>query len=239
MTIVPGDAVVIDFPLRGEGWLAVTTPAARVPSHGTDLLGQRYAYDFVRVDARPGRHEHPGSPWRVAAAGAVTSEFHAWGAPIHAPFDGEVVAASDGMAERDRVHPLREAARAARTAATFAPERIPEIMGNHVILRAQHERGPGGRDVFCGVAHLVPGSVAVAAGDRVRAGDLLGRVGHTGNSTSPHLHIQLMDSTDLMSARGLPLAFRGYEVERGGTWVGVDAGVPALGERIRSRPPPA
>ena len=35
--------VVVDFPLRGENWMAVTTPAHRVPSHGTDMLGQRYA----------------------------------------------------------------------------------------------------------------------------------------------------------------------------------------------------
>ncbi|WP_344372880.1 M23 family metallopeptidase [Agromyces tropicus] len=235
MTIAPEDAVVVDFPLRGEGWLAVTTPAARVPSHGTDLLGQRYAYDFVRVDARPGRHEHPASGWRVAMAGAPTREFHAWGAPIHAPFDGVVVSASDGMTERERVgSALREAARAARNAAAFTPARIPGIMGNHVLLRAEHLRTPAGGDVFGGMAHLAPGSVAVRPGDRVRAGDVLGRVGHTGNSTSPHLHIQLMDSTDLMSARGIPLAFRGYEVARGGAWTPVDAGIPALGERLRS-----
>ena len=44
------DPVVVDFPLRGEGWMAVTTPAHRVPSHGTDMLGQRYAYDLLKVD---------------------------------------------------------------------------------------------------------------------------------------------------------------------------------------------
>ena|GEM_PF-2671872 len=37
------DPVVVEFPLRGEGWMAVTTPAARTPSHGVDMLGQRYA----------------------------------------------------------------------------------------------------------------------------------------------------------------------------------------------------
>ena len=42
------DAVTVDFPLRGEWW-APNTPGSRVPSHGTDLLGQRYAYDFVRT----------------------------------------------------------------------------------------------------------------------------------------------------------------------------------------------
>ena len=56
-------AVVVDFPLRGEDWVAVNSPADRIPSHGVDILGQRYAFDFVRVDGRrPGFH--PRSPDR-------------------------------------------------------------------------------------------------------------------------------------------------------------------------------
>ena len=38
-------AVVVEFPLRGERWVAVTTPGDRIPSHGVNMLGQRYAYD--------------------------------------------------------------------------------------------------------------------------------------------------------------------------------------------------
>ena len=52
-------AVVVDFPLQGDWWVAVNSPADRIPSHGTDLLGQRYAFDalgggpvFARCDAR-------------------------------------------------------------------------------------------------------------------------------------------------------------------------------------------
>jgi hypothetical protein len=51
--------VVVDFPLRGE-WTVERTPAARIPSHGTDGFGQRYAYDLIRADGRPGVHLHPG-----------------------------------------------------------------------------------------------------------------------------------------------------------------------------------
>ena len=56
-------------------------------------------------------------------------------------------------------------------------------------------------------AHLAPGSVAVSPGQRVRVGEVLGRVGHSGNSTAPHLHFQLMDSPDPWQARGIPCAF--------------------------------
>ena len=238
--------VVVDFPLRGEGWMAVTTPAHRVPSHGTDMLGQRYAYDFVKVDDRPGVHVHPGGSWRTETVGGRPRECYAWGQPIHAPLDGEVVAAVDGMAEREWIVPTGEIFRMLKNAVTFTPDKLPSIMGNHVLLRASlpgpgSGPGPGparlaGRDgpVYAGFAHLAPGTVAVEPGQRVATGDLLGRVGHTGNSTSPHLHFQLMDSPDLMTANGIPCAFRAYEVLRDGVWVPVADGVPGRRERIRS-----
>lgn len=100
------------------------------------------------------------------------------------------------------------------------------------VRRAGGEEQPG--DVLAGFAHLVPGSVSVVAGGRVASGDVIGRVGHTGNSTAPHLHFQLMDSPDLMTARGIPCAFRGYDVERDGRWVPVATGIPGRRERIRT-----
>jgi hypothetical protein len=45
------------------------TPALRIPSHGTDMLGQRYAFDFVRIDHRRGFHIQAGrTPWAPATA---------------------------------------------------------------------------------------------------------------------------------------------------------------------------
>lgn len=230
---------VVDFPLRGDGWMAVTTPAHRVPSHGTDLLGQRYAFDLLRVDRRRGVHFHPASGLRGELFGGRTRESYAWGATIHAPFDAEVVRTVDGMSERQWIHPARELWHQLRNAATFSPEKLPSILGNHVILR--HTVGVNeahsvadAAPVFAALVHLAPGSVAVAEGQRVRTGDVLGRVGHTGNSTSPHLHFQLMDSLDAMTARGIPCAFRSYEVERDGGWVPVTDGIPGRRARIRS-----
>ncbi|MWC00122.1 M23 family metallopeptidase [Agromyces seonyuensis] len=236
------DAILVDFPLRGAGWMAVTTPAHRIPSHGTDQLGQRYAFDFVRVDDRPGVHVHPGSAWQTETVGGRARDCFAWGQPIHAPFDGEVVVASDGLAEREWVNPFREFGLALRNALTFTPEKLPLILGNHVVLRMTEpielrsgdEVPADAPEVYAGFAHLAPGSVAVEAGQRVARGDLLGRVGHTGNSTSPHLHFQLMDRPDLLEARGMPCAFRVYDLQGETGWMPVAGGVPGRRERIRS-----
>ena len=225
MAAPSADPIVVDFPLRGEAWIAVTSPADRIPSHGTDMLGQRYAFDFIRVDGRRRLHYHPAGLLRTLVLGVPTRECYAWGAAVHAMLDGEVVRAVDGVAERSRVHPVREAIRALTTALTFRPDRLPSIMGNHVVIRSG--------DVYAGFVHLAPGSVSVREGQIVRAGDVIGRVGHTGNSTTPHLHVQLMDGPDPTFATGVPMAFRAYEVLRGGSWHEVRDGMPGKADRVR------
>ena len=217
-------AVAVGFPLRGE-WRAPTTPARMIPSHGTDMLAQRYAYDLLRVDDREAIH--PAGKLRTYLLGVPTRECYAWGEPVHAVRDGDVVVAADGTAEHGHLHVVRELAGVIWTALTFdAKKGFGSVAGNHVVIRHG--------DTYSAYAHLAPGSVAVAAGQRVREGDVVGRVGHTGNSTSPHLHFQLMDGPDPMTAAGLPCAFSELEVRRDGRWIREMTVIPDRPERIRS-----
>ena len=222
-------ARVVEFPLRGE-WRAVHTPATGIPSHGTDMLGQRYAFDLIRFDPEKGSRYHPAGGLRTMLVGVPTHECHGWGEPVHAPLDGEVVTARDGLRERSRIHPVREIGLVLKNGLTFrpTPHHLHRVMGNHVILRCG--------DVFAAFAHLTTGSVAVEVGMEVRVGDVIGRVGHTGNSTAPHLHFQLMDGPDPLTAHGIPCAFREYEVWRDGGWRRVEQAIPASTDRIRSVP---
>lgn len=58
-------------------------------------------------------------------------------------------------------------------------------------------------------------------------------MGHSGNSFAPHLHFQLMDSSDIATAKGLPCAFEQYELFKNGTWEKVNNGIPTNKDRIR------
>jgi hypothetical protein len=219
--------VVVGFPLRGE-WVAVRTPGHKIPSHGTELFGQRYAFDFVRPDHRKGLRLQPAGTLGSFLLGGRTRDYYGWGQPVHAAFDGQVEAAVDGVPERAWVHLVREVALAVKNTVGFDPARsgFDPVAGNHVIMQ--------GAGVFAVFAHLAPGTVSVTIGQEVRVGEVVGRVGHTGNSTAPHLHFQLMDSADPLRAMGVPCAFAEYLVQRDGGWERVEGSIPGRRERIRS-----
>ena len=85
-------------------------------------------------------------------------------AEVLSPCDGAIVAAADAFPDQ--------------TPGTLDPK---NVAGNHVIVRC------GDVDVL--LAHLRRGSVAVRAGQKVVAGQIVGRVGNSGNTTEPHLHV--------------------------------------------------
>lgn len=210
--LLASGAVPVDAPVAGR-WKALNSPATKVPSHGTDAYGQTYAIDIVAAPA--------GSPspsfallWPPVRR---AEEFPAYGRPVLACADGTVISASD------RIRGGRFSRNSLPALALFLVEGVLRSMagprrvtGNHVTL----DLGGG---LFAEYAHLRRGSLRVAPGDTVRAGQELAECGNTGNSTEPHLHFQLMDGPDLHSARGIPF-----------TWRGV--GVPANGEEFEVPP---
>ena len=64
--------------------------------------------------------------------------------------------------------------------------------------------------VYAFYAHLQPGSIRVQIGETVTKGQVLGLLGNTGNSTGPHLHFQLADGPDILTATSLPFVIDQY-----------------------------
>ncbi|MHA2789438.1 M23 family metallopeptidase [Corynebacterium sp. S7] len=187
---------ILRFPFTGH-WLARNSPARRVPSHGTWFGGSGYAIDFIGLDDRAKL-----APWGFASTFLTepNHRFPGFGRPILAPCDGIIEAAHtqahDHVARRSQFHlvgymlgqrkRLREGTHA--------------ITGNMVMIKTLH-------DEYVSLMHLQHDSVNVVVGQHVSAGDLLGRCGNTGNSTQPHVHIQVTDSSDLLNANALEMAF--------------------------------
>jgi hypothetical protein len=193
--------IVISLPFEGR-WLARNSPARRVPSHGSDLLGERYAIDFVAVGE--GRRTSVRHDWRTLLASEPADRFVAFGRPILAPVDGVVVTAHDGEPDHEARRSLPAAVPYLLGQAARLREGLSAIAGNHVVIAL-----PGGR-AFVALVHLRSGSLLVRPGETVATGQPVAQCGNSGNSTQPHVHVQVMDSADLSLARGLPMAFRDY-----------------------------
>lgn len=128
--------------------------------------------------------------------GSKNEHYRIYGKPVRAVADGTVESFHDGMADN--------------TVLNKFPDPTPSPLGgNHFWIRH-------GNEVVL-YAHLQKGSIPAGLkqkGAAVKAGQMLGRVGNTGNSTEPHTHIQAQrDST---SGPLRPLPFRdAWVLERG------------------------
>ena len=193
------------------------------------MLGQRYAYDFVRTDpGSKGMRFYRPSLLHYLILGVRLQQCHGWGQPIFSPAAGTVVKAEDGWPERNPVHLVRDLAILLKYAFTFDIKRTVDfrpLAGNHIILETN--------EGYALLAHAQTRSIKVAQGDQVAPGQHLANVGHSGNSTAPHLHFHMMDREDARTAQGIPCCFREYEVFQDAAWRLVQDGIPKHTDRIR------
>ena len=103
---------------------------------------------------------------------------------------------------------------------------VAALAGNYVVLALEDRGG------YVALVHLQRGSIRVGQGDVVRVGQQLAACGNSGNSTEPHVHLQVMDGADPMVARGVPMAFRRFLEHRRDATRLVEYGLPAEGSMI-------
>lgn len=198
---------------RAERWTALvslalmagTAAAGLLPPPGTYPLGCPLAGGRFIVGQGGGNrlvNHHAGhraqdravdivalGPLGFRADGLLPSEltrYVVYGAAVVSPCEGRVLETRDRLPdltppERDRAHPA----------------------GNHVVLAC------GGLRVE--IAHLSPGTLAVDPGQEVAPGTPLGRVGNSGNTTEPHLHLHATDA----AGGAVPVTLGGVTPVRG------------------------
>ncbi|MFZ0397977.1 MAG: M23 family metallopeptidase [Methyloceanibacter sp.] len=182
-------AVAIAPPLKGSNWVAgggcCAPPSyhrgATLPINGAIHVAERFAIDFVQLNDKN---------MLIAGPMEKLSSYAYFGDEIYSVADGTVVGTADGLKEQ-------------------VPGKLPAdatihmAAGNHVVVDIGEGR-------FAFYAHMQPGSVRVKVGDKVKTGQVLGLLGNSGNTDTPHLHFHVMDGPSPLVSNGLPYVFTGF-----------------------------
>jgi hypothetical protein len=175
-------------PIKGR-FMIVAGHDANEPHAGG--WSQQHAYDIMTLGPSFGFARNEGHR---------NDDYFSWGQPVLAPADGVIVSARQDVAD----NPIP----AVIDAKLY--ERLPDprtaYTGNTVVI--DHGQGE-----YSALSHFQKGSVKVEAGQRVRRGEQIGRIGNSGSSELPHLHYQLMAGPDLFRSDGLPARFTNVWIE--------------------------
>lgn len=182
------------FPLKGT-WAAYGAPS--LISHHRWGSIQEFAFDFVKFGANGTTH---------AGDGSKLTDYYAYGAPVYAIGSGKVVSVYNEATESDQnlrqPNETAEAyfARSAGLQQELLAKGFSYVMGNQVII--EHDNAE-----YSYYLHLQTGSLKVKVGDSVKIGEQIAALGHSGNSTEPHLHFHVTDGPDLAYSRSIPVSF--------------------------------
>jgi hypothetical protein len=207
VTVGSQQPFVIAPPLRGGDWLAANGPSntsvhrrALLVVNGTPHIAQRFAIDWIKIG--------PGG--RIAHDDRSRNEnWFGYGEEVLAVADGTVVATKDGIPENVPMSDTRA-----------VPITLDTIAGNVVVVDIGNGR-------YATFAHLIPKSLRVSVGAKVRRGQVLGRLGNSGNSDAPHLHFHITDGPSALGSEGVPYIFE--SVQYRGT-------VPSLDTLVADKP---
>jgi hypothetical protein len=185
-------AIVLTPPVKGDGWVDANGCCREVgphrfvtnPMNGTLDPSEQFAIDWIKVDQQ-------GKAFR--GDGKTSEQWLCYGTELLAVAPGTVVEVMRDLPN--------EPPGVAPTNLT-----IDQIAGNHVLL----DLGGGHYAMY---AHMAPHSATVRVGDRVKAGQKLGLLGNSGNTTGPHLHFQISDRPSTLDTTSLPFVFQTLVVE--------------------------
>ncbi|KAA9131243.1 M23 family metallopeptidase [Microbacterium caowuchunii] len=190
---------VIAPPVRGDNWVALNGCCEPGFPHRSSVMSvngklnnsQRFAIDWKRTN----------EAGEFYSGDKTSNESYAdYGTDILAVADGTVVSILDGMAANaPGVLPAENPELAAQLT-------VENVDGNHVVLDL-------GEGVYAMYAHMISGSLTVKKGDKVTEGQVIGKLGNTGNANASHLHFQLMDGPSLLEADSLPYELKGFDYD--------------------------
>ena len=189
-----GDFIALGSPLqRDAGYCALSAGSSvalnlhYIESGSTAASFEKHSIDFIRKNDLGFRAVAGNS---LNPKPADLADYAIYGATVVAPCSGEVIEAVNDRPDQPAGHDHRS-----RDGA------------NIVTLKCES------REVL--LAHFQQGSVRVEVGDMVSLGDPLGRVGNSGNTEEPHLHIHTQERQRDGTLRPVPMRIDGRYLARG------------------------
>jgi len=194
-----------------------------------------FAFDFVQTDANRKKYSN-ANKLRLVLSQIPSSQYYCWEQPVYAPVEGEVVRVGDGWEDHKSTNIWQTIRLWYNATYIFRPKILNNRLdirpnaGNHVMIKTDD-----GYTVF--LAHLKNRSISVKEGQRVARGELIGKIGNSGNSTAPHLHINVFDQIDdPYQSKVLPFVFSNYEIlDAEGRWEQCISSVPKVGAFVKFR----
>jgi len=144
------------------------------------LINQYYAIDVLGIDKKFRSTYKDGSK--------ISSDYFIYGSKVLACDDGTVITVKSDLPDAFKIGAVEKFIRNIGT----------QLTGNVVVIKHDDY-------TYSLYAHLKKGSIKVKPGDRVHAGQYIGNVGNSGNSSEPHLHFELCRfDPSAMTGLGLP-----------------------------------
>ena len=188
------------FPLRGVWYVGY---GASLHTGHRWAIPEEFALDIAKIGESGLSHKSDGVRF---------DDYYAYGADVLAAADGHVISAANDQPEdpsaMQRPNETQEAyfARLQKEQGERLAKGLTAITGNYVMI--DH-----GKNEYSLYAHLQPGSVRVHVGAQVKTGDVIGKLGSSGNSTEPHLHFHVCDKPDPLMCAGIPVNFSNVTIQ--------------------------
>jgi murein DD-endopeptidase MepM/ murein hydrolase activator NlpD len=188
------------FPLRGIWYVGY---GASLHTGHRWAIPEEFALDIAKIGESGLSHKGDGTRF---------DDYYAYGADVLAAADGHVISAANDQPEdpsaMQRPDETQEAysERLQKEQGERLAKGLKAITGNYVMI--DH-----GKNEYSLYAHLRPGSVRVEVGTQVKASDVIGKLGSSGNSTEPHLHFHVCDKSDPLMCAGIPVNFSNVTIQ--------------------------
>jgi len=177
------EPLVFSAPLKGDRFIAANATTLQNNHHpkipilykGITTIPERYCIDWNKIDA---------SGNNFTGDQNICANWYVYGENVYAVATGEVASVTDGMPDQSPV------------GTTSNGLTVFNGTGNSVTLAV-----PGGYFTY---GHMIKNSITVKTGQVVSKGQIIGKVGNSGNSSAPHLHIGFHDNFPYYISEGLP-----------------------------------